>query len=139
MGEEGIDEPSTTANIGEKGSCPANDVLGLLVAESSESSQHCAVRPISPLAGVNRKVRHDDLSAVEQDRAGKSSLGGLGHCIQVFVGKKDDPNRDSPGGWAFACKVHQSSVPIGIGRCPLYDEMGSRVVVEVRVTRSINA
>jgi hypothetical protein len=86
--EEGIDEPSTTANIGEKGSCPANDVLGLLAAESSVSSQHCAVRPIGPLAGVNRKARHDDLSAVEQDRAGESGLGGLGYRIQVLVGKR---------------------------------------------------
>jgi len=111
--EEGIDEPSTTANIGEKGSCPANDVLGLLAAESSVSSQHCAVRPISPLAGVNRKARHDDLSAVEQDRTGKSGLGGLGYCIQVLVGKKDDQIGTRGGGLGLGSKFTEAASQSG--------------------------
>ena len=103
MDEEGVDEPSTTANIGEEGSCPANDVLRLLATESSVSSQHCAVRPISPLAGVNRKARHDDLSAAEQDRAGKSGLRGVGYCIQVVVGKRMTKSGLAEG-WALDSK-----------------------------------
>lgn len=131
MDEEGIDEPSTTANIGEKGSCPTNDVLGLLAAESSVSSQHCAARPISPLAGVNRKARHDDLSAVEQDRAGESGLG----LLHTSTCRKKDDQIGTCGALGLASKF---TIPIGIGRCPLHDEAGPRAVLEVRVTRSIN-
>jgi hypothetical protein len=88
--EEGIDEPNTTANISEKGSCPANDVLGLLAAESSVSSQYCAVRPISPLADVNRKARHDDLSAVEQDKGWEERTWGARLLHTSTCRKMDD-------------------------------------------------